>query len=157
MAAVKIREGFKGCLADTAVGILEIFLDAVQVDGLAVELDLAGSHDLLIFIAELSFFLHQRDVLLAEAFLGQVRLNEILFSESLFNVRPEGAGLYCIIKSDVRGLQGRQHIVQILVFFLVKLIGGIDGMADHDDGNNAVDLGFPAVVLINSVDDLLTV
>ena len=75
-----------------AVGMLEILLDAVEVQGLAVEGNLGGGHDLLIFVGQAAFLLTQRDVGFTEQLLLQVHGDKVLLAEFPLDVRPEGAG-----------------------------------------------------------------
>ena len=72
--------------------MLEVFLDAVKVQSLAVEGNLGGGHDLLIFVGQAALLLTQRDVGFTEQLLLQVHGDKVLLAEFPLDVRTEGAG-----------------------------------------------------------------
>ncbi len=94
-----------------AVGMLKVFLDAVEVQGLAVKGDLGGGHDLLVFVGQAALLLAQGDVGLAEQLLLQVHGDKILLAELPLDVRPEGAGRDGLAEGHLVAADGGQRVL----------------------------------------------
>ena len=110
--------------------MFKIFLNSVKVQCFAVELDLAGGHDLLVFHGEFAFTLHQRNILLTEAFALQIDLVEILTPVFCLDLRTErtvrnGGGKRHLIRGEFR-----QLIVEVFLLFFVKFVCCVERMAD---------------------------
>ena len=120
--------------AHRAVGMLEIFLQAVEVQRLAVEGDFCRGHDLLILVGQAGLLLAERDVGLAEQLFLQVHGDEILLAELPLNVRAEGAGRDGLAERDLRAAERWERVLEIRDLRFVKFVARVERMADVCDG-----------------------
>ena len=91
--------------------MLEVFLDAIKIQSLAVEGDLGGGHDLLIFVGQAALLLTQRDVGFAEQLLLQVHGDKVLLAKFLLDVRTEGAGRDCFAERHLIAAERGQCVL----------------------------------------------
>ena len=130
VALVELGVRLDGGGAHGPVGMLEVFLHAVEVQGLAVKGDLRRGHDLLVLVGQAALLLAQRDVGLAEQLLLQVDGHEILLAELLLDVGAEGAGGDGLAERHLSRAQSGQGVLQVGDLRLVKFIPGVQRMAD---------------------------
>ena len=114
--------------------MLEVFLDAVKVQGLAVEGNLGGGHDLLIFVGQAALLLTQRDVGFTEQLLLQVHGDKVLLAKFLLDVCPEGAGRNGFAECHLVAAEGGQRVLQIIDLRFIKFIPRVQRVADVCDG-----------------------
>ena len=131
---VEFGVGTDGGGTHRTVGMLEILLHTVKVQGLAVEGDLGGGHDLLIFVGQAAFLLAQRDVGLAEQLLLQIDRDKVLLAEFPLDLRAEAAGGDGFVERDLLAAEGGQRVLQIVDLGLVEFVTGIQRVADVCDG-----------------------
>ena len=127
-------ENMAGRGAHRAVGMLEIFLQAVEVQRLAVERNFDGRHDLLVLVGQAALLLAERDVGLAEQLFLQVHGDEILLAELPLNVRAEGAGRDGLAERDLRAAERGERVLEIRDLRFVKFVARVERMADVCDG-----------------------
>ena len=117
-----------------AVGMLEVFLDAVKIQGLAVKGNLGGGHDLLVLVGQAAFLLTQRDVGFTEQLLLQVHGDKVLLAEFPLDVRTEGAGRDGFAERHLVAAEGGQRVLQIIDLRLIEFVPGVQSVADVCDG-----------------------
>ena len=117
-----------------AVGMLEILLDAVEVQGLAVKGNFGGGHDLLVLVGQAALLLTQRDVGFTEQLLLQVHGDKVLLAEFPLDVCPEGAGRNGFAECHLVAAEGGQRVLQIIDLRLIKFIPRVQRVADVCDG-----------------------
>ena len=117
-----------------AVGMLEVFLYAVEIQRFAVEGYLGSRHDLLILVGQAALLLTKGNVGLAEHLLLNIHGDKILLVELAFNVRAEGAGRNSLAESD-RVTADRGHcVLKIVDLRFVELVARVKRVADMRDG-----------------------
>ena len=123
-----------GSGAHRAAWMLEVFLQAVEVQRLAVELDLGRGHDLLILVGQTALLLAQRNVFLAVQLLLQIHGDEILPAEFPLDIRAEGAGRDGLAERDLRAAERGQRVLQVLDLLLIKFVARVERVADVRNG-----------------------
>ncbi len=131
---IKFRIRLDGGSAHGPVGMLKVFLHAVEVQRLAVEGDLRRGHDLLILIGQAALLLAQRDIFFTEQLFLQIHGNEILPAKFFFDLRTEGAGRDGLAEGDLRAAGRGQRVLQIMDLRFVKRIAGVQRVANVCDG-----------------------
>ena len=114
--------------------MLEVFLQAVEVQRLAVKRDLGRGHDLLILVGQTALLLAKRDVFLAVQLLLQIHGDEILLAVFLLDVRPVGAGGDGLAERDLRAAERGQRVLQIGDLRLIKFVARVERMPDVRNG-----------------------
>ncbi len=116
-----------------AVGMLKVFLHAVEIQCLAVEGNFSSRHDLLIFVGQAALLLTQGNVGFAVQLLLQIHRDKVLLAELQLDVRAEGTGGNGITEFYLRTAERGQRILQILDFRFIEFIAGVQGVADVRD------------------------
>ena len=114
--------------------MLKVFLQAVEVQRLAVEGDLRRGHDLLIFVGQAALLLKQGDIFLAKQLLLQIHGDEILPAKLLLDIGTEGAGRDGLAERHLRAAEGGQGVLQIMDLRFIEFIAGVQRVADVCDG-----------------------
>ena len=149
VAFIKLGVFFECCLANFAVRVLKVLLNAVKVKLLSVKLNLCGSHQLLILGFKTAFLLHKRNksvIILSKLAAGG---NKVFLAEIRINFSGETAIDYCFGKGDERTLRFGGTLMNEFDFFLVEFIGGVKSIADMRNGGHGVKLGHILVGLKN--------
>ena len=134
VALVEVGVRLDGGGAHRAVGMLKVFLQAVEVQRLAVEGNLGRGHDLLILVGQTALLLAKRDVFLAVQLLLQIHGDEILLAVFLLDVRPVGAGGDGLAERDLRAAERGQRVLQIGDLRLIKFVARVERMPDVRNG-----------------------
>ncbi|CDC60767.1 unknown [Clostridium sp. CAG:448] len=117
-----------------AVGMLEILLQAVEIERLAVKGNLGSRHDLLILVGQAAFLLAQGNVRFAVQLFLQIHGDKILLAELPLNVRAEGAGGNGFAERNLCAAKRGQGVLQIADLRLVKRIARVKRVADLRNG-----------------------
>ena len=130
---IEFRVCLDGSSTDRTVGMLEILLHAVEVQGLAVEVDLGGSHDLLILIGQACLLLAQRNVRLAEQLFLQIHGDKKLLAELALDVGTVRAFGDSLAECDLCAAERGHRVLKIIDLRLVKFVAGVQCVTDVRD------------------------